>query len=95
MIIKMFKLIIFLAISINLFSTINSIESSGSTSYNSLVATQCRARCLSLYPWKTFQSNNTFLERKHRSNLFKRVNIKLFFLLLLLFNSSQNGIYLF
>jgi hypothetical protein len=91
----MFKLIIFLAISINLFSTINSIESSGSTSYNSLVATQCRARCLSLYPWKTFQSNNTFLERKHRSNLFKRVNIKLFFLLLLLFNSSQNGIYLF
>jgi hypothetical protein len=41
-------------------------DSAASSSFDSLVASQCRARCLSLYPWK-LTSNHTSVERKHRS----------------------------
>lgn len=34
-----------------------------SSSYDSLIASQCKAKCLSLYPWKQLQPS----ERRHRS----------------------------
>ena len=56
------------------FDALVSIENSESTSYDSLIASQCRARCLSLYPWKILNNTNA-IDRKHRSfNRFKRVS---------------------
>lgn len=52
----------------------SSAESSESTSYDSLIASQCRARCFSLYPWKTL-NNTSAIDRKHRSFRFKRVSL--------------------
>ena len=50
---------------------------SGSTSFDSLIATQCRARCLSLYPWKLLNNSTstTILDMKHRSFRNKRVSL--------------------
>lgn len=57
----------------------DSTESSGSTSFDSLIASQCVSRCLSLYPWKLLNNSHTASsgasashnDRKHRSNLFR------------------------
>lgn len=41
-----------------------------STSFDSLISSQCRARCLSLYPWRILNNQNNNQnsnERKHRS----------------------------
>jgi hypothetical protein len=42
---------------------IDSASSTTTTSYDSLISSQCKARCLSLYPWKL--PNNT-IDRRNR-----------------------------
>jgi hypothetical protein len=61
-------------------------SSSTTTSYDSLISSQCKARCLSLYPWKL--PNNT-IDRRNRdmqsssynSRRYQRVCLKLLFLI--------------
>ena len=56
------------------------------SSFDSLVASQCRARCLSLYPWAPeSQEASPF-----QAFLAKRVNYQIFFILLLFLNYFKN-----
>lgn len=73
------NLFLFIIITVLAYSTESTESSGGSTSFDSLIASQCISRCLSLYPWKFLNSsqmnplNND--DKKNVSNLLRNKRV--------------------
>ncbi len=61
---------------------IDSTSSTTTTSYDSLISSQCKARCLSLYPWKlpnnTIDRRNRDMQSTSYNRRYQRVCLSLF-----------------